>query len=143
MPSLHSAFSALVAMFLWAASARALRPLLVLYPLAMGVTLIATGEHYFFDVLLGWLYAGGGDGRLGLVGAAAQRRAGRGCPRACAAHRAGTAEDRSRVTPDPTATVARSSKPLSIGIVGGPIAVRLYRHPVTADGRAGAHILAR
>jgi membrane-associated phospholipid phosphatase len=32
---------------------------LALYPLAMGVTLMATGEHYFFDVLLGWLYAGG------------------------------------------------------------------------------------
>ena len=30
----------------------------MLYPLAMGLTLIATGEHYFFDVLLGWLYAG-------------------------------------------------------------------------------------
>ena len=25
---------------------------------AMGLTLIATGEHYFFDLLLGWLYAG-------------------------------------------------------------------------------------
>ena len=37
---------------------RALRPLLALYPLAMGLTLIATGEHYFFDVLLGWIYAG-------------------------------------------------------------------------------------
>jgi membrane-associated phospholipid phosphatase len=35
----------------------ALRPLLALYPLAMGLTLIATGEHYFFDVLLGWAYA--------------------------------------------------------------------------------------
>ena len=34
------------------------RPLLALYPLAMGLTLIATGEHYFFDVALGWLYAG-------------------------------------------------------------------------------------
>ena len=29
----------------------------MLYPLAMGLALIATGEHYFFDVLLGWLYA--------------------------------------------------------------------------------------
>jgi membrane-associated phospholipid phosphatase len=38
---------------------RPLRPLLVLYPLAMGLTLMATGEHYFFDVLLGWMYAGG------------------------------------------------------------------------------------
>jgi membrane-associated phospholipid phosphatase len=59
VPSLHSAFTALVAMFLWARGRRPrLRPLLVLYPLAMGLTLIATGEHYFFDVLLGWLYAG-------------------------------------------------------------------------------------
>jgi hypothetical protein len=30
----------------------------VLYTVAMGVTLMATGEHYLFDVLLGWLYAG-------------------------------------------------------------------------------------
>lgn len=58
VPSLHSAFTALVAMFLWGRVRPALRPLLALYPLAMGLTLIATGEHYFFDVLLGWLYAG-------------------------------------------------------------------------------------
>lgn len=58
VPSLHSAFSALVAMFLWGRVRPRLRPLLALYPLAMGLTLIATGEHYFFDVLLGWLYAG-------------------------------------------------------------------------------------
>ena len=58
VPSLHAAFAALVAMFLWGRVRPALRPLLALYPLAMGLTLIATGEHYFFDVLLGWLYAG-------------------------------------------------------------------------------------
>jgi hypothetical protein len=58
VPSLHSAFTALVALFLWPRVGLALRPLLLLYPLAMGVTLMATGEHYFFDVLLGWLYAG-------------------------------------------------------------------------------------
>jgi membrane-associated phospholipid phosphatase len=58
VPSLHSAFAALVAMFLWPRVRPRLRPLLVLYPLAMGLTLVATGEHYFFDVLLGWLYAG-------------------------------------------------------------------------------------
>jgi hypothetical protein len=57
VPSLHSAISALVAMFLWGRGRPWLRPLLALYPLAMGLTLIATGEHYFFDVLLGWLYA--------------------------------------------------------------------------------------
>ncbi len=58
VPSLHSAFTALVAMFLWGRVRPRLRPLLALYPLAMGFTLMATGEHYFFDVLLGWLYAG-------------------------------------------------------------------------------------
>lgn len=58
VPSLHAAFCALVAFFLWGRVRPALRPLLALYPLAMGLTLIATGEHYFFDVALGWLYAG-------------------------------------------------------------------------------------
>src|SRR5215216_798746 len=58
VPSLHSAICALVAMFLWGRIRPGLRPLLALYPLAMGLTLLATGEHYFFDVLLGWLYAG-------------------------------------------------------------------------------------
>jgi membrane-associated phospholipid phosphatase len=58
VPSLHAAFTALVAIFLWNRVRPRLRPLLALYPLAMGLTLIATGEHYFFDVLLGWLYAG-------------------------------------------------------------------------------------
>ncbi len=57
VPSLHSAFCALVAIFLWPRVRPALRPLLALYPLAMGLTLMATGEHYFFDVLLGWIYA--------------------------------------------------------------------------------------
>ncbi len=58
VPSLHAAFTALVAMFLWGRVRPRLRPLLALYPLAMGLTLIVTAEHYFFDVLLGWLYAG-------------------------------------------------------------------------------------
>jgi hypothetical protein len=59
VPSLHAAFTLLVALFLWPRVRRPFRPLLLLYPLAMGLTLMATGEHYFFDVLLGWLYAGG------------------------------------------------------------------------------------
>jgi PAP2 superfamily len=59
VPSLHCAFVTLVALFLWSrVRRRRLRPLLLLYPLAMGLTLMATGEHYFFDVVLGWLYAG-------------------------------------------------------------------------------------
>jgi membrane-associated phospholipid phosphatase len=59
VPSLHTAFTTLVALFLWnRVRRRRLRPLLLLYPLAMGLTLMATGEHYFFDVALGWIYAG-------------------------------------------------------------------------------------
>jgi membrane-associated phospholipid phosphatase len=29
----------------------------VAYPLAMAFTLVYAGEHYVFDVLLGWIYA--------------------------------------------------------------------------------------
>jgi len=58
VPSLHTALVALVAMFLWSRVRPIWRPLLALYPVAMGLTLMATGEHYFFDVLLGWIYAG-------------------------------------------------------------------------------------
>lgn len=59
VPSLHTALVTLVVIFLWGrVRRRRLRPLLLLYPLAMGLTLMATGEHYFFDVLLGWIYAG-------------------------------------------------------------------------------------
>jgi membrane-associated phospholipid phosphatase len=59
VPSLHTAFVTLVAIFLWSRVRRRwLRPLLLIYPLLMGLTLMATGEHYFFDVALGWVYAG-------------------------------------------------------------------------------------
>jgi hypothetical protein len=58
VPSLHSAITALVVFFMWGRVRPWLRPLLALYPLAMGLTLMATGEHYFFDVMLGWIYAG-------------------------------------------------------------------------------------
>ena len=58
VPSLHSAFTALVVMFLWGRVRPGLRPLLALYPVAMGLTLVATGEHYVLDVFLGWAYAG-------------------------------------------------------------------------------------
>lgn len=58
VPSLHTAFTTLVALFLWKRVRRRwLRPFLLLYPLAMGLTLMATGEHWFFDVALGGLYA--------------------------------------------------------------------------------------
>jgi hypothetical protein len=58
VPSLHTAFALLIAITLWPIVPRFVRPLLALYPLAMGFTLVYTGEHYVFDVLLGWLYTG-------------------------------------------------------------------------------------
>jgi membrane-associated phospholipid phosphatase len=78
MPSLHAAFTALVAIFLWSRVRPPLRPLLALYPLAMGLALIALGEHYFVDVALGWLYAGA---VMAACGAWERRRASRRAPR--------------------------------------------------------------
>jgi membrane-associated phospholipid phosphatase len=59
VPSLHAAFAALASFFLWRRVRRRWRPLLAAYPVAMGFALVATGEHYAFDILLGWLYAAG------------------------------------------------------------------------------------
>jgi hypothetical protein len=56
VPSLHTAFALLVAVTLWPRAPRRLRPLVAVYPLAMAFALVYTGEHYVFDVLLGWLY---------------------------------------------------------------------------------------
>ena len=54
VPSLHGAVALLVAVFLWPLVRRRWRPLLALYPLAMGFTLVLGGDHYVFDILLGW-----------------------------------------------------------------------------------------
>ena len=56
VPSLHAAFSLLVAITLWPRKHKWLRPLVALYPLAMGFSLVYGGEHYFFDIALGWMY---------------------------------------------------------------------------------------
>jgi hypothetical protein len=58
LPSLHAGWSALVALFLCRFVPRWARPLLLLYPVALGAALVVCGEHYVFDVLLGFLYAG-------------------------------------------------------------------------------------
>ncbi len=59
VPSLHAGFTMLVALVLWSRIKNPrLRPLLLLYPLAMAITLISTGEHYAFDIFLGWAYTG-------------------------------------------------------------------------------------
>jgi hypothetical protein len=56
VPSLHAAYPVLLMLFFWG-SAKKWRWLLPLYPLAMAFALVYTGEHYVFDILLGWVYA--------------------------------------------------------------------------------------
>jgi membrane-associated phospholipid phosphatase len=59
LPSLHAGFALLVAVGLWPVVRHWLpRMLLLLFPLAMGVTLVYSGEHYVVDVLLGFAYVG-------------------------------------------------------------------------------------
>jgi hypothetical protein len=56
VPSLHAAFSLLVAITLWPRKHKWLRPVVALYPLLMAFSLVASGEHYVSDILLGWMY---------------------------------------------------------------------------------------
>ena len=56
VPSLHTAFTLLVAITLWPRVSKRVRPLLALYPLAMAFALVYMAEHYVFDVVLGWIY---------------------------------------------------------------------------------------
>jgi hypothetical protein len=57
VPSLHAGFATLVVITLWWSVPKWCRPFLALYPVLMGVTLVATGEHYVIDILLGVAYA--------------------------------------------------------------------------------------
>jgi hypothetical protein len=54
VPSLHAAEAALVCVFGWPFVRRRWRPVLALYPLVMGFTLVFGGDHFVLDVLLGW-----------------------------------------------------------------------------------------
>jgi membrane-associated phospholipid phosphatase len=57
MPSLHTAFAVLVAIMIGVRLRSRWRWLLVLYPMAMGYTLVYCGEHYVLDLLAGVVYA--------------------------------------------------------------------------------------
>jgi membrane-associated phospholipid phosphatase len=57
MPSLHTALATMVALYVGARLHSRWRWLLVLYPLAMGISLVYLGEHYVIDVVAGVLYA--------------------------------------------------------------------------------------
>lgn len=70
VPSLHAAFPMLFLLFFWSSGWR-VRIGLGAYVLAMAFTLVYSGEHYIFDVLLGWSYAGAS---YAAVAALARRR---------------------------------------------------------------------
>ena len=55
IPSLHGAISLLVSVFLWPLLKWRWRPLLIAYPLVMAFSLVYSAEHYFVDILAGWL----------------------------------------------------------------------------------------
>jgi membrane-associated phospholipid phosphatase len=57
MPSLHVAFATLVALCIAGRIAGRWRYLLALYPIAMGIVLVYTGEHYVLDLVAGVGYA--------------------------------------------------------------------------------------
>lgn len=57
MPSLHTAFAVLVALFVAGRLRSRWRHLVHLYPISMAVVLVYTGEHYVIDVLVGVAYA--------------------------------------------------------------------------------------
>ncbi len=56
IPSLHAGYTVLVAWALWRSFGRVGRAVLVAYPVAMGFTLVLTGEHYLVDIFIGWGY---------------------------------------------------------------------------------------
>ncbi|MET8627719.1 phosphatase PAP2 family protein [Kitasatospora sp. NPDC004669] len=57
MPSLHSAYPAMLLFLFWPTARPWLRALLVAYPLAMAFTLVYGAEHFIVDVFAGWAYA--------------------------------------------------------------------------------------
>ena len=44
-------------LYLWPLVPRYVRPVLALYPLAMSLALVYSGEHYAVDCIAGWVYA--------------------------------------------------------------------------------------
>jgi len=58
IPSLHAAISLLVSVFLWPRVRKRWRPLLAAYAVTMAFALVYSGEHFAFDILLGWLVTG-------------------------------------------------------------------------------------
>lgn len=57
IPSLHAGGILLFSIFMWRRVSKWWRPVLVIYPLFMGFTLVYSAEHFVTDILAGWLGA--------------------------------------------------------------------------------------
>jgi membrane-associated phospholipid phosphatase len=57
VPSLHAGGTMLFVLFFWRQSNKWIRSLLALYAVVMAFALVYSAEHYFSDVLAGWLCA--------------------------------------------------------------------------------------
>lgn len=57
VPSLHSAYPTLVALFIWKLYGRKWGLISFIYPLSVWVGVVYMGEHYLFDVIAGATYA--------------------------------------------------------------------------------------
>jgi membrane-associated phospholipid phosphatase len=56
VPSMHAAISLFIACFFWRGARPWVRVVLVVYVVGMAFTLVYSGEHYVFDIVVGWLY---------------------------------------------------------------------------------------
>jgi hypothetical protein len=56
VPSLHAAYTLVVALYLVLRTRSRFRFLALVYPPAMAFALVYSGEHYVVDILLGWAY---------------------------------------------------------------------------------------
>jgi membrane-associated phospholipid phosphatase len=98
VPSLHAAYTMLICLFLWPRVNRRWRPLLVAYPVGMGLSLIYLGEHYLIDILLGWVYAAA---TVYVVDWAAERRRQRAAKPPEAGEPAATVPEKARGAAEP------------------------------------------
>ena len=56
VPSLHASFTLLVSLYIILRTHSRFRWLALLYPPAMAFALVYSGEHYVWDIIVGWLY---------------------------------------------------------------------------------------
>ena len=58
VPSLHASFTLLISLYIVLRTRSRFRWLALLYPPAMAFALVYSGEHYLWDIIVGWLYTG-------------------------------------------------------------------------------------